>query len=344
MLGAPEGIEQLGGVDFDEAVFGHVTDAVARPAAPGRPPPAGRVGAAHVRLRRDCVDAKEALSFDTDVVIPVALPGLHTGVRLTRREFEAMISPALALTIACLRRALRHAQVESHQLRTALLTGGSSRIPVIGELIRREFRCPVMLDSHAEHTIALGAARVSAVISDPSHAPPPELSDAPPPELSDAPPPELSDAPPPELSDAPPPELSGKRRRPNCRTRRRPNCRTRRRPNCRTRRRPNCRTRRRPNCRTRRRPNCRTRRRPNCRTRRRPNCRTRRRPNCRTRRLRPGNHHCPPRRGLLIAVTVAVVILLIGAGTFFAWPRVISSPSPSGPTSSVIPTPSPGVL
>ena len=256
VLGQPEGIEQLGGVDFDEAVFRHVKNAVGDPAS--RVDPSDKTAiAAYARLRRDCVEAKEALSYDTDVVIPVALPDLHTEVRLTRPEFEAMISPALALTIACLRRALRHAQVESHQLRTALLTGGSSRIPVIGELIRREFRCPVMLDSHPEHTIALGAARVSA-ISDPSHDASPPLQ-----EPSDASPQEPSDAPPPEPSDAP---------------------------------------------------------------------------------TTPGEPPVPPRRGLLIAVTAAVVILLIGAGTFFAWPRVISSPSPSGPTSSVIPTPSPGVL
>ena len=45
------------------------------------------------RLRRDCVEAKEALSFDTETMIPVALPGLHTRVRLTRAELEAMIAP-----------------------------------------------------------------------------------------------------------------------------------------------------------------------------------------------------------------------------------------------------------
>jgi len=38
------------------------------------------VEAALARLRRDCVEAKESLSFDTEVMIPVALPGLHTRV------------------------------------------------------------------------------------------------------------------------------------------------------------------------------------------------------------------------------------------------------------------------
>ena len=52
------------------------------------------------RLRRDCVEAKEALSTDVDTLVPVALPGLSTTVRITRAEFEAMIRPALAETIA----------------------------------------------------------------------------------------------------------------------------------------------------------------------------------------------------------------------------------------------------
>ena len=41
--------------------------------------------AALTRLRRECVEAKEALSTDVVTVIPVALPGRSTSVRLTRR-------------------------------------------------------------------------------------------------------------------------------------------------------------------------------------------------------------------------------------------------------------------
>jgi molecular chaperone DnaK len=161
LLGEPEGIEQLGGIDFDEAVFGHVVATLGSHVT-DLDPDDDEATAALARLRRDCVEAKEGLSFDTEVMIPIALPGLHTRVRLNRSEFEAMISPALSDTIAAMRRALRSAGIAPEELRSVLLAGGSSRIPLVGQLLGTEFGRPVVLDPHPEHTIALGAARLTA--------------------------------------------------------------------------------------------------------------------------------------------------------------------------------------
>jgi len=157
LLGQPEGIEQLGGVDFDEAVFNHVLgalgDGVSRLATDD-----DDATAALARLRRDCQEAKEALSFDTEVMIPVALPGLHTRLRLNRSEFESMITPVLSDTLAATRRALRSAGVAPEDLTSILLAGGSSRIPVVAQLVGAEFERPVVLDPDPEHSMAIGAA------------------------------------------------------------------------------------------------------------------------------------------------------------------------------------------
>ena len=91
--------------------------------------------AAAARLRQECVDAKEALSADSDVSIPVLLPELQTEVRLTRAEYEQMVRPALADTITSLTRALRSAGVEPGDVTTVLLVGGSSRTPLVAELV-----------------------------------------------------------------------------------------------------------------------------------------------------------------------------------------------------------------
>ncbi|MEO3815970.1 Hsp70 family protein [Plantactinospora sp. B24E8] len=162
LLGQPEGIEQLGGIDFDEAVFGHVVATLGNH-LDGLDPDDEATTAALARLRRDCVEAKEGLTFDTEVMIPVALPGLHTRVRLNRSEFEAMIAPALSDTLGAMRRALRSAGVGPEEVRSILLAGGSSRIPLVGQLLGTEFGRPVVLDPHPEHSIALGAARVAGV-------------------------------------------------------------------------------------------------------------------------------------------------------------------------------------
>jgi actin-like ATPase involved in cell morphogenesis len=154
-LGTPEGVEHLGGVDFDEAVLRHVLATLNTPVDPDDPE--ATVGLA--RLRRDCTEAKEALSTDVDTLVPVAIPGLSTTVRITRAEFEDMIRPALTETISATNRALHSAGVEPTQLRSILLVGGSSRIPLVSEMLRREFSVLTALDTHPKHDVALGSVR-----------------------------------------------------------------------------------------------------------------------------------------------------------------------------------------
>ena len=159
ILGTAEGVEHLGGVDFDEAVLRHVLGALGAGAAALDPDdPEVTVGLA--RLRRDCVEAKEALSTDVDTLVPVTLPGLSTTVRVTRAEFELMIRPALTETIAAMSRALQSAHVDRATLRSILLVGGSSRIPLVSEMLHREFAVPTALDTHPKHDVALGAVRI----------------------------------------------------------------------------------------------------------------------------------------------------------------------------------------
>jgi molecular chaperone DnaK len=159
VLGTPEGVEQLGGVDFDDLVFGLVWDSLGeKVAALDADDDAVTVGLA--RLRRECVEAKEALSGDVDGVVPVSLPGLSTAVRITRSEFESLIRPSLEATVAGLNRALRSASVEAKDLRAIVLVGGSSRIPLVAEMLQREFGVPTALDIHPKHDVALGAVRV----------------------------------------------------------------------------------------------------------------------------------------------------------------------------------------
>ena len=168
----PEGVEHLGGVDFDAAVLGHVLGALGANAAALDPEdPAVTVGLA--RLRLDRAEAQEALSTDVDTLVPVALPGLSTTVRVTRAEFELMIRPALAETLAAMGRAVQSARVEASTLRGILLVGGSSRIPLVSELLTREFMVPTALDAHPKHDVALGSVRVGREPADvgPSPAP-----------------------------------------------------------------------------------------------------------------------------------------------------------------------------
>jgi molecular chaperone DnaK len=157
ILGRPEGIERLGGIDFDAAVFSHVARALGGKLDDlDEDDPS--VITAVARLRGECVEAKEALSADTDVSIPVLLPNISTEVRLTRAELEAMVRPALYDSIEAMKRALRSANVTADQLHSVLLVGGSSRMPIVAQLVGAELGRPVAVDAHPKHAVALGAA------------------------------------------------------------------------------------------------------------------------------------------------------------------------------------------
>jgi len=166
VLGHPEGIERLGGIDFDEAVYAHVNAATGR-ALDGLDPADQQAVSAVARLRQETIAAKEALSADTDTTVPVLLPNLQTDVRLTRPEFEAMIRLRLADTIEAMRRAIRSAGITADQLTKVLLVGGSSRIPLVSQLVSTELGRPVALDAHPKHAIPLGAALAAAATAEP---------------------------------------------------------------------------------------------------------------------------------------------------------------------------------
>ena len=156
-LGPPEGIEGLGGIDFDEAVFAHVDRSLdgALSALDLDDP---RAASSLVRVRQDCVLAKEALSGDTETSVPVLLPDLSTEVRLTRGEFEEMIRAPIEATVSALRRALDAAHVAPDDLSNVLLVGGSSRIPLVSQMLSAELGRPTAVDTHPKHAVALGAA------------------------------------------------------------------------------------------------------------------------------------------------------------------------------------------
>jgi actin-like ATPase involved in cell morphogenesis len=176
LLGQPEGIERLGGVDFDEVVFSHVRDSLGGQ-LDSLDPEDPNVLSAVARLRRECVEAKEALSSDTEATIPVLLPELRTQTRLVRSEFEAMIRPALEETIVALRRAVSSAGLRPDDLSAVLLVGGSSRIPLVSQLVSDELGRPVAVDADPKTAIAMGAALAispqPAARPAPAAAPPP---------------------------------------------------------------------------------------------------------------------------------------------------------------------------
>ena len=154
-LGESTGIEHLGGVDFDAAILDWVRRAVGEdwPADPEDP----QLATSMLHLRRSCAEAKELLSSERDVTIPVLLPGVDMTLTLTRPEFENMIRPKIADSISSLEAALGNAGIEGSDA-TIVLVGGSSRIPMIRHELELRYGQVVANDVDPLYAIATGAA------------------------------------------------------------------------------------------------------------------------------------------------------------------------------------------
>jgi hypothetical protein len=157
VVGPPGGLADLGGVEFDDAVFarvdaelGHVLQEVPRDDAEGM--------AALRRLRVACRAAKEWLSSSPDTTVEVALPQLSTWVPIRRADLESDIRPALMAAVDAVAQTIAAAELAPADVHVALLVGGSSRIPLFGELVARRLGLPVVADPFPELTVALGAA------------------------------------------------------------------------------------------------------------------------------------------------------------------------------------------
>jgi molecular chaperone DnaK (HSP70)/Tol biopolymer transport system component len=160
-LGPPGGIERLGGIDFDQAVFAHV-DGVLGGRLAGADTADPAVFQAVAGVRDDARAAKEALSADTETSISVGLPGEPTRVRLTRAELEDALRPRLRDTVDALERVVAAAGLTFADVTRVLLVGGSSRTPLVAELVGERTGRPVTSDAQPKFAVALGAAAAGA--------------------------------------------------------------------------------------------------------------------------------------------------------------------------------------
>jgi len=171
-LGSPEGVDHLGGLDFDAALLNLVAEQAGLDHLD--PDDTSTIAAMH-QLRRACVEAKITLSTSTDATVPVFVPGARaTAIRVTRAEFEELIGPSLDESVRSLQRAVAGAGLDPTDLHSVLLVGGSSRVPLVAQHVTSALARPVAVDADPKNAIARGAARKAMLeASTPSPTTPP---------------------------------------------------------------------------------------------------------------------------------------------------------------------------
>ncbi|WP_007026976.1 Hsp70 family protein, partial [Saccharomonospora iraqiensis] len=159
---AEEGLPDLGGLDVDRALLEHVGRAVSH-SDPQRwqrllRPESTTDRRARRTLLEDVKAAKEALSRLPRTEVPMPEP--FTDVVVTRSELEALVRPTMLRSVELLEATVRAAGVEPGLLADIYLVGGSSRLPLVGDLIEDKLGVsPSSLDQ-PETAVAFGAHHV----------------------------------------------------------------------------------------------------------------------------------------------------------------------------------------
>jgi molecular chaperone DnaK len=159
------GDTHLGGDDIDRLLMQRVlADAAVDPrVGPDEHtgPPLPMTAETLQKVRRAVIDAKCDLSEGDVAEIRIAgcMPdGLDYRRTVTRAEFEALIRPIVDRTLGPCRLALADAGLQASQIDEVVLVGGSTRIPLVRQLVGELFGRTPHSELNPDEVVALGAA------------------------------------------------------------------------------------------------------------------------------------------------------------------------------------------
>ena len=161
------GDNKLGGDDFDDVIVDWLVDMFKKDN--GIDLRSDRM--ALQRMKETAEKAKKDLSsmVQTQISLPFISAGpsgpLHLEATLTRAKFEDMTRHLLDRTVNPVRQALKDAGLTKNDIHQVLLVGGSTRMPMVLELIRKELGKEPNKSVNPDEVVALGAAIQGGVIA-----------------------------------------------------------------------------------------------------------------------------------------------------------------------------------
>ncbi len=158
---ATAGDDGLGGKDFDDVLVNHAAEAFKQ--RHGIDPLKDIV--ARQDLRDKCVSAKLSLSRRPKVNLFYDHQGRILRQEIPRELFEELAEGLMTRCQRITEEALREANCSPDAIDTILLAGGSTRMPMVRQLIRSIFNKEPATDINPDECVALGAALTAALES-----------------------------------------------------------------------------------------------------------------------------------------------------------------------------------
>src|SRR5208282_2446597 len=116
-------------------------------------------GEAAQQLRKRLIQAKHELSTNEKASVQFPVDSTRVYVReITRSEFEELIRPIVARTMAPVKMALADAKLSPKEIDEVVLVGGSTRIPLVRQTVGDYFQRAPHCELDPDEVVALGAA------------------------------------------------------------------------------------------------------------------------------------------------------------------------------------------
>ena len=161
------GNNRLGGDDFDKKIIDYLVDTFKSENGIDL----SKDKMAVQRLKDAAEKAKKDLSgvTSTQISLPFISQGdngpLHLELTLTRAKFESLCMDLFESTLTPVRNALKDAHMSASDIDKVLLVGGSTRIPYIQELVKKELGKEPSKEVNPDEVVAMGAAIQGGVLT-----------------------------------------------------------------------------------------------------------------------------------------------------------------------------------
>ena len=165
---ATSGNNHLGGDDFDQRIIDYLVKEFKKENGVDL----SKDKMAMQRLKEVAEKAKKDLSgmVSTQVSAPFIAKGedgepLHLDMTLTRAKFEDLISDLVESTLDPVKKALKDAKLTKKDIDKVILVGGSTRVPMVYDLITKELGKEPSREVNPDEVVAMGAAIQGGVLS-----------------------------------------------------------------------------------------------------------------------------------------------------------------------------------
>mgnify|MGYP000622571103 FL=1 len=161
------GNNKLGGDDFDERIVNYLVETFKKENGVDLT----KDKMAMQRLKDAAEKAKKDLSgvTTTQISLPFISQStdgpLHLEVSLSRAKFEDLIRDLVDSTLEPVRKAMKDAKLTKNDINKVILVGGSTRIPCVQELIKKELGKEPSKEVNPDEVVSMGAAIQGGVLT-----------------------------------------------------------------------------------------------------------------------------------------------------------------------------------